>query len=383
MEVAEPAPPDWAPDVRLTLQQDSISEALATYSETAGPLRSTLDLGMVTLRPLVSFTALSLSPKAPSCSPCLRLQGATEGHVKVATALGTTKVPLSASFSLDVALTVEATPDGEYQLFAQPKELRRLTLKSGSVHADLSGGMGVVRDWLEATLVEEFPTIRLMDVDLSPYPVLAARLHTEAGLVALDIRSNVPGSEPLAQPPRSPEEAWALAMSRDVVLTMMRRAAFEAGPFEVTKGPLTYLLLAEPRGLELTPEGYELQLRLWSLKGRGWWRDYRATGPFVLQGKKVVASTDSIEAVEASPGAFFVDPVGAIVQSRVLDALSEGISAPFERRMEHQDAQVRSVARVTHIRAEGSDIHIEGTLKVDEHPQEISPAPGVRTRPDP
>lgn len=381
MEVVDVLPADWTPDVRLTLRQESISDALTTYSETADPLRTHLDLGMVELRPKLSISDLSLASRNPACSPCLRLQGMTEGTVKVSTALGSTRVPLSATFTLDVSLKVDPTPDGRYRLSAQAEEVRKLTVKSGMLHADLGTGMGVLRGWLEEALLDGLPPIELLDVDLGPYPVLGVRLLTDTNLLALDVRSNVPDTSPLTGDPSVPRHAWSLHMSQDVVLTMMQRASFDAGPFEVNKGPLSYLLLAEPRALAISPGGYEVELRLWSLNGRGWWRDYRATGPLTMQGKKVVAETDTIEAMDSSPGAFFSDPIGAIAQSRVLDALSEGISAPFDRRVEHREAQVRSVVRVTEIGGAGSEVHIGGTLKVEEQPRPTEEPSGARTRP--
>ena len=382
LQTAGPLPAPFVPDARLVLRQEAISSALDAYAGTLEPIRTSFDLGVASVQPRVTIRQLSLAPRSPDCSPCLRLQGQLGGTTKVVTPLGDTRFPLNATFTLDVSLELQDTTDGKHRLVAKAKEVRQLKFEAAGVQADLGVWRGPIRSWIDEALVKDLPQMPLIDVDLEALPLVQVALSTAPGIVVVNLRSDVPHTQYLDSNIGVPHADWSLHLTQPVVLGMMRRAAFTQEPFEVERGPFTYTLLAEPTDVHfLQEERFQLELRLWSLKGRGWWRDYRVSGPLVVNGKKVIATAKEIEPFGASPGAFLADPLAALAQSRVLEALSDGVSAPFDPKIEHQDAHITSIVRVRTIEESEGVVKIEGTLKVEPHKESASQRPDALTRP--
>jgi hypothetical protein len=374
MQSVSSTTPPFVPDARLILKQVAISSALEAYSGTLDPMRTSFDLGVASVHPRVTIEQLSLAPQSPDCTPCLRLRGELGGTAGVVTPLGDTRFPLTASFTLDLSLVLRNTAPGKYRLVAMAKEVRKLKLEAAGVHADIGAWRGPIRSWIDDALVKDLAPMELVEVDLTGLPVMQVAVSTAPGLVVVNLRTDVPHAQFLDDGIDVPDSDWSLHLTPPVVLGMMRRAAFSQDPFEVKKGPFTYSILAEPRGVDFLQEGrFRLALRLWSLRGRGWWRDYDVSGALVIHGKKVIATAEEIEPIGASPGAFFADPLVALAQSRVLEALSDGVSAPFDHKLEHQDEHLTSVVRVRSIEESEGVVKVQGTLKVE--PLQPSPTP--------
>ena len=114
----------WEPDVRLTLRQSAVSDALGAYRTTQDPLKTEFDLGVAQLRPRLRIEHLALAPESPPCSPCLRLVGELQGNMKVSTPLGETRLPLAATFTLDLSLELKEGSSGESTLMAHAEEVQ-------------------------------------------------------------------------------------------------------------------------------------------------------------------------------------------------------------------------------------------------------------------
>ena len=180
-------------------------------------------------------------------------------------------------------------------------------------------------------------------------------------LVELEILSNVPGGTPLRALP-APKSGVEVAMSESVVSAIARRAAFQAGTLDLD-------VAADPRGIDVDGSQFTLDLRLWRLVGRGWYRDYQVTGDVGVKNNgrsKLSFVAKDAKETGSSPGALLVDPMAALFQSKILEAIVNAMDRTMPAQTQQKVAGVALRAVATDARGLDDALHLYGTLQVDE-----------------
>ncbi|MEC7946562.1 MAG: hypothetical protein VX265_03280, partial [Myxococcota bacterium] len=138
---------------------------------------------------------------------------------------------------------------------------------------------------------------------------------------------------------------------------LMRRMAFEAGPQELD-------VAIDPRALAVDGDRFTLALRLWRLKGAGWWRDYTVEGRMGVQrGALRMVGRDAREG-EKSRGAGLADPIALLAEGRILDAVGDGVDQSLPAAQTIDVKGVRLAARLDTAQGDASALAVAGTLQI-------------------
>ncbi len=352
LSAATDRPADWEPDVVLHIAGPDFEDAVETAIKAAltkeqAPIVFPVGLGMeAKLRPVFSIEEASLKA-SDTCASCLSFDAVLVG--KAAWSLG----PASGTIPLDVGAQgifalevvdghiIEATPRAVTSIRVRVKDYAGLRLNPSTE----------IQEWLTAQLAGRIPKIRVVDLDTAALPLRDLRLRSQAGAVRVEALTNVAGATPVG-PVEAPTTGVRLAISESALVGLARRAAFE-------KGELTLDVHADP--LEMNVEGSEftLDLRLWRLVGRGWWRDYRIYGDLQVQSGKLKLVAKRVEELGKSPGAGLVDPLAALFEGRILEEITDAVSQSLP-------ATQRQDLGVVQLRAETTTVSgRDGTLVVD------------------
>jgi hypothetical protein len=132
------------------------------------------------------------------------------------------------------------------------------------------------------------------------------RIDGRPGILELQALTDVPQPGAVGPGDGPPNGAdWSVRIAQQTVLSLARREAFKAGPQALD-------LAVDPRDLRIKGGDFELDMRLWSLGGFGWWRDYTVKGEILMRGEDMVLrGTDAAEG-EHSPGAGLANPLVAL-----------------------------------------------------------------------
>jgi hypothetical protein len=352
LSAATDRPADWEPDVVLHIAGPDFEDAVETAIKAAltkeqAPIVFPVGLGMeAKLRPVFSIEEASLKA-SDTCASCLSFDAVLVG--KAAWSLG----PASGTIPLDVGAQgifalevvdghiIEATPRAVTSIRVRVKDYAGLRLNPSTE----------IQEWLTAQLAGRIPKIRVVDLDTAALPLRDLRLRSQAGAVRVEALTNVAGAKPVG-PVEAPTTGVRLAISESALVGLARRAAFE-------KGELTLDVHVDP--LEMNVEGSEftLDLRLWRLVGRGWWRDYRIYGDLQVQSGKLKLVAKRVEELGKSPGAGLVDPLAALFEGRILEEITDAVSQSLP-------ATQRQDLGVVQLRAETTTVSgRDGTLVVD------------------
>jgi len=352
LSAATDRPANWEPDVVLHIAGPDFEDAVETAIKAAltkeqAPIVFPVGLGMeAKLRPVFSIEEASLKA-SDTCASCLSFDAVLVG--KAAWSLG----PASGTIPLDVGAQgifalevvdghiIEATPRAVTSIRVRVKDYAGLRLNPSTE----------IQEWLTAQLAGRIPKIRVVDLDTAALPLRDLRLRSQAGAVRVEALTNVAGAKPVG-PVEAPTAGVRLAISESALVGLARRAAFE-------KGELTLDVHVDP--LEMNVEGSEftLDLRLWRLVGRGWWRDYRIYGDLQVQSGKLKLVAKRVEELGKSPGAGLVDPLAALFEGRILEEITDAVSQSLP-------ATQRQDLGVVQLRAETTTVSgRDGTLVVD------------------
>jgi len=102
--------------------------------------------------------------------------------------------------------------------------------------------------------------------------------------LVLELLTDTPDPQAVREPDQVPGNGWRLDLATDSLLDLARIASFRAEP-------LPRQIVAEPTSLYVDGRSFTLGLRLWRVKGRGWWRDYSVTGTLAVTGDDRIALT--------------------------------------------------------------------------------------------
>jgi hypothetical protein len=351
LTVATERPRDWDADLRVQIGEPDLEAAVATALRVAvaeaKPLKLELPLGATaSLKPRLSVDRAKLAG-SDACKACLAFDSKLNGHAtwEVMGARGDFPFEVEA----DGVLAVEVAEGRRVQ--ARPYRVGAVRVKLGDLEGLRVNPSGEIQEWIRAELEKDLPPIRIVDLDPDALPVRDLRLRTGDGSVTVEALTDVPGSKPAA-PAEKLAKGVRVSVSETALVGLARRAAFE-------QGTVAMEVAADPRGIAVEGDRFTLSLRLWRLVGRGWWRDYEVVGKLAIEDGKLKLTPEDVKETGRSQGAGLVDPLAALFQNRVMEAIADVIrrSLPAHRKESLGAVQLKAEAQ----RVSGHD----GTLSVD------------------
>jgi hypothetical protein len=331
---AGPAGASWEPDVVLQLSAPVVEDVLRTAVRQQGPLQKTLEISGARVQAQVRLKSLAVARAKPCPGGCVGLEADFAGELDwaVGPLQGTT--PFSAHGLLDAVFEV-VQQKGELEVQGAPRRLRELELEVGELEGRISGLRRSVRAWLEDEALARVPAQPFARFPSDGLPVRAARVLPDGEGLRIDLLTDVPEPGRASAGPR-PQEGFTLTVSEPTLLSLARQEAFE-------HGPVGYEVVPEPTSLDFTEEGFVLGLRLWRPVGRGWWRDYTITGSARVAGGKLSLAPREVTEGPKSPGAALVDPLAALAEGLILDAIEDAVqtSLPLHGQEKIGEAAVR------------------------------------------
>jgi hypothetical protein len=357
LTVATEKPSTWEPDLVLQIAGPDFSQAVGDAIRVAltrdvPVLKIPLALGMeAKLEPSIGVEEAALHP-SDSCASCLAFDAVLTGRAKwtLGPASGTIPLDVGAKgvFSLEIVdgHIIEAMPRAVSQVRVRITDLAGLSVNPSRE----------IQEWLTGQLSSRVPHIKVVELDTSTLPLRDLRLRSSPGVVRVEALTNVPGSLPVGALP-VPEHGVELAISETALIGLVRRAAFE-------KGELTMDVYADPLALEVNGGEFALDLRLWRLVGRGWWRDYRVYGRLAVEDRQVKLVPSRTEPLGASPGAGLVDPLAALFEGKILETITSSVAQSLPATQRQDLGMVRLRADTSAVTGAADALVVDGTLTV-------------------
>ncbi len=356
--VREAAPASWEPALRVQIPFATLQPVVQQVADTAvrglDELRVSPGLGLeLRADPDLRVRGLDLAPGS-GCegSGCLRLQARVDGTVAV-DALGVARsMPVSGSLDAQVALVVEDGRAVQLRL----ERVARVALSAGGqvARVDLAP---VLEQALSRAIQQKFPRFTVADLR-DGLPLRAVRVTVASGGVEIGALSDAPGVEAV-DAGTFPTSGLQARVAPSWVLALARRLSF-------AKGALAMDIVADPRALSLEGHDLALDLRLWRLAGRGWWRDYRVQASVAVRDARLGIIARDATVIQASPRAGLADPLAALAQSQVLTALEDALTRSVGVGRRADAAGVALAARITDLHGEPGAWVADATLAVRE-----------------
>jgi hypothetical protein len=358
----QPAPAGFVPDLVLHLSAHAVEKLVGAGLREAHTVTDRRVLMGVTVdtRLEVDDVSLKRSPRVEGFAAVTRLRGELtfDGG-----RLGKGEVPVEVEALLDVAVDTVTTEDA-FRITADPLAVVELELKVPGVPASLMELLHEpLRRQVEAELagLEPYPVAQWRREGL---PVRGFRVEPEgAGLrVAMLSTAVRPGT---VQPDAGRAlEGFRLDAATESVLWLARTEAFARGPQRWQSRAVSYEVHAVPETLAIEGDTFRLGLRLWHLDAPSWWRDYTAAGQVTVQDGQMELTVQGVEAGATSPRAGLVDPLAALAETVLLNAITE----PLQHTLPASGAVVarkhRVGVEVREVRGEEGTIHVHGVFEL-------------------
>lgn len=360
LSVASEVPANWKPDAALAVAAPDLARAMRAVVKRAvagaRPIELPLALGMTaTLNPNLEVTSLDVAGST-DCPSCFAVRIALAGNARWEAGPAGGAIPVRASASAVLAVSVA---DG-HVIEARPKRVDALDVEVPQLGNLRVNASGPLQEWLRKLLVERLQPLRVATLDTGALPIRTLRLVTAPDRLVIELLTDVPGASPLRALP-APATGVELAVGQSTATGLARRAAFQAGTLDMD-------VAVDPRRLAVDGGAFTLDLRLWRLVGRGWYRDYAVSGTIGVQpahGRpKLKLEATKADVVAASPGALLVDPLAALFQSRILDAIVDAMDRSLPAGASQRIAGVAMEARATAARGLDDALHVYGSLDV-------------------
>lgn len=363
LQTATGVPADWQPDARLRISTDAMAAALGTALKAglSGDLpASTLALPLgqsAQMQPSLVVEKATLSPTS-ACSPCVEFDGNLLGKVRWSISGLTGSFPFELAAAGILAIEVEEVKNShDRTLRARLTEIRSLRVRVMEI-----GGLGVnpsstLEKSLQNIILQRVQPFKLTTLDTGSLPLRDLRLSTSAAGLSVDLLTDAATSAPLPALP-APAADVEIAISEAGLLALARRAAF-------TQGPVAMDVALDPRALMFSGDRFTMQLRLWRLTGRGWWRDYTVTGRIRVENGQVKLRPEDVSEGDKSQGAGLVDPLAALFEGTILSTIEEGMrqSLPATR-SEKLSGGVRLASELTAVEGSGGALIARARIAV-------------------
>jgi hypothetical protein len=351
--LADPPPlaKDWAPNAVLRLGWPTVDDAMEALVAALGGWGATLRLGPFRVEP--AFDVKDARVSAGSCTDCVRLAAHLEGLLHMSGPLGKGTVPASADVDVEIGATLTAEAPGVVAIRLAPRRVHAVDVRLGTLVGGIDGATAAVASWLGQTLtagIPPFEIARLGDVAL---PVRGARVGSTADALVVEMATSAPVGA--VAPPLGPVDGFELTVANDALVALGARTAFD-------QGPLDHDVVAEPTGLHVEGTRFRLDLRLWRLVGKGWWRDVSVDGTASLQGRRLHLQPVGAVEVDHSPGAGLVDPIALLLQGTILRAIADAVDRALPATAHEVAHGVRTTVRAESVAGTGPTLQVSGSI---------------------
>ncbi len=349
-------PPSWAPDIRVDVAAPALADAARASLDVAlrdlSPVDFALPLGLTAeLTPRLHVEGLEVQDVA-RCDTCITTRVTLAGTLGWRLAGSGGDLPLRVDSTVWLAVDVVDAS----RVRARVDDVDRVSVSLGRIEGLRIDPAPALKDAVRGAIARKAPPVLLgvlADVDM---PLRAVRLRTRAGSIQAELLTDVPVTATVPDAP-PPTRGIRVRMADSVVTALARRAALQEGPVALD-------VVVDPRGIQLDADALTLDVRLWRLVGRGWWRDYRARGTLAVTNGRVKLGTVSADEVGASKGSGWVDPLAALAQGRIVAAIEEALTEALPGSTANDTGSVRMTATATRISGAAGIVSIEGTLDV-------------------
>ena len=356
LQIASERPVKWEPDLRLQIAdadfESAVSAAVRAAIADVPVTRVDLPLGFVAeIRPTMSLVKLDAGVSG-ACDTCLRFDAVLDAKARwsVSGAGGTFPftVGLEGTFMVEVK-------DG-HELRARPRSVDGVKIRVADLGAFQVNPSTNLQNTLREAVQARLPVVAIADLAGTGLPIRDLRVKTGTSGILMEVLSNVPGSLPVT-PAEALSSGVRVSISETALVGLARRSAFE-------QGELAMKVAADPRTLVVDGDRFSMNLRLWRLVGRGWWRDYTITGRLRIDDGKLVLTPDDVSEIAQSAGAGLVDPLAALFEGQVLAAIERAVgqSLPASRNEDLGVVRMRAAARS--VQGRDGTLTVDGVLEV-------------------
>ncbi len=349
-----PPPPNWKPDAVLHLSPEAIDEIVEALLDQLGPLKGSLDAGVARLEPRLTLKRLTLR-RAKGCDDCVSVDLSLDGRVNVVTPLGSAKSPVDAQLAFDAVFEVEADERGLWQVLLVPRRVRDLDVSMGGTRVATAGG--TIQRWIERSLFQDMPPQRIATLGSVDLPLRAVRVATAGRTIQLHLLTASPAAHPIPVERRKPAR-WQLDIHPDSLVAMAAAESYRAGAVAKDVVPV-------PTSLELDEHGgFRMGLRLWRIKGKGWWRDYEVEGTATIDGDDVDLTPSGVTEQGKSKGAVFVDPLAALGEGVILKTIERALETSLPANHREKVEGLKTVIGLEQLTGNAEGVHLSGSLVV-------------------
>lgn len=352
---ALPAPSSWTPDGRIAISERMLQTIGAESTKTAQQGNSKLVLSGPGFSSHPSFKLQKLSLAQGDCTQCFALTASFVGDVtwRLLTKSGTS--PFTAEASIQAEVLIEQDKLG-WHIRLKPKDIEHVKLETKGWSSTLNAALAKpLERWLKTQIGELLPEIPLADLPESSLPVRAARARSIDG--ALVVEFLTPAGTAETMQPVKLRKGWSVDLSTEALIAIARADSFR-------KGPDSHGIVVTPITFKPNRQAFELEMRIWRLKGAGWWRDYRVSGEIEAKPGAIKLTSNDVLELDQSAGAAFVDPLAALGEALIIKAIEDAIttSLPSTKSVDIGGAQIQLTVQT--LGGSGAFLKVGGATKL-------------------
>ena len=295
-------PKNWHPDVIIQLSssllEDVLMIALDEHIQDQSGKKQKIT-PRITIKPTLELDKVKLRA-AKTCKNCLAITTKISGDAQPIIAGSPIPLPFKGTITGEVALTLEE----EGQLTAVLKKVSniKLDLTLGSIRLPLDNALS---KWLQEEVIPLLEPIPLSKIGGTQLPLQAIRLSPDGASLRIEALSAISSGDLPLNIPEPPQTGWSAIVSQNSLITLARQEAFNQG--EIQDG-----IHLDPFDLIVQEQQFELQLRIWKLGEKNWWRTYLVTGDLLLEGEQMMLSGKDAKQTNQSRGAGLSDPLALL-----------------------------------------------------------------------
>jgi hypothetical protein len=311
-----------------------------------------------TVAPSLALEGMAITP-SQACDGCLSYATALRGDIRMAVLGAQVAIPVEAT----VLGTVQVAVERARAVVVRPHAVDRVRVNVRGVPALVQDPSGAVQELLRGVIARHLPVTELYSLEGTALPVRALDVRVQPDGVELRMLSDAPGSAPVGPGP-IPAAGVRVRASNALVVALARREAFAAGP-------VAHEIVVDPRGLRLDGEHFAMDLRLWRIAGKGWWRDYDVRGKVAVKDGQVRVTGDSATPAGNSPRAGLADPLSAAVAPFLSGSLQRAVGQALPGSHTEVDGGIRFSARLERLSGESGAWIADAVVSAER----VAPAP--------
>lgn len=351
-------PARWQPDAVVVLSQALADDIVAEILTRSGTFKRKVDVGArAHISPDLKLTTLQLSD-SDACETCLRVATTLDGSCTWRIGASSGNRPLGGTLDFDIELSA-VQDDAGWAVQARPRGVNKAKLKlAGRTFKTVTQvAEAALTDWAMNNVFSGLDPIVIARFEDEGLPLRAVRAVPDTDSVRLELLSTAPVVE-LADPPSLADgETWALSLSQTALLHAARRASF-------AKGVISHDVVVEPTAMSLGDGTFTMDLRLWRIKGKGWWRDVEVKGTWVKTATGFDLSAVEADEVAQSKGAAVVDPLAALAEGVIVHAVEDAITRSLPGGQDAEIGGVPVATTVQRLQGERKTVEVGGVARI-------------------